>query len=229
MDHTSAGNFMEPFFSDPDSILNPICHYCAIPFYQCIHAMPQAPYVPARMFEYKPQSFHTPLTAADLAPIFAYVEADRQPLMNNYVQNINANETTVQPATVQAYIEDIYTPGDRTGSAPHRRQAPRAAGYPCKHEGCGKTFDRACELNRHRKTHLKRTERPHQCIVCHEGFLYPKDLLRHQNKHIEQRSEQITHVCKHPGCNNGFSRRDNLLRHQRKQHSSMDAAVRASP
>lgn len=144
MDHTSAAAPLEPFFSDPDGLFNPICHYCAIPFYQCIHA----PYVAARIFEYEPQSFHAPLTAADLAPIFAYVEADRQPLMNSHVHSLNANETTVQPATVQAHVEDIYTPGDRTGSrrAPHRRQAPCAAGYPCKHDGCGKAFDRACEL-----------------------------------------------------------------------------------
>jgi hypothetical protein len=73
--------------------------------------------------------------------------------MNNNVLYINANETTIQPATVQAHIEDIYTPGDRlddarlsSRKAPHRRQAPRARGYPCILDGCGKTFDRACEL-----------------------------------------------------------------------------------
>ena len=100
------------------------------------------------MLEYEPQPFHAPLTAADLAPIFAYVnEVDTQPLMNNNVQHLNTNETTVQNATVQAHIEDIYTPGDRTGSRKaQRRQAPRAAGYPCRHDGCGKTFNRACEL-----------------------------------------------------------------------------------
>jgi hypothetical protein len=114
------------------------------------------PYVAARTLEYLPQEyppqpFHAPLSAADLAPIFAYVtEANQQqPLMNDNVQYMNSNETTVQPATVLAHLEDIYTPGDRLGSGKartHRRQAPRTAGYPCMHDGCGKTFDRACEL-----------------------------------------------------------------------------------
>jgi uncharacterized Zn-finger protein len=81
--------------------------------------------------------------------------------------------------------------------------------------------------SRHRKTHLNRAERPYQCSTCHEGFLYPKDLTRHQNKHIEQRSAQMAYFCKYPGCSNveGFSRRDNLLRHQRKQHATMVAAA----
>jgi hypothetical protein len=30
---------MEPFYSDAESVLNPICQYCAIPFHQCIHAL----------------------------------------------------------------------------------------------------------------------------------------------------------------------------------------------
>jgi hypothetical protein len=90
--------------------------------------------------------------AEDLAPVLAYnIEARRQPLMNENVQYVNANETTIQPATVQAHIEDTYTPGDRLSKssprkAPHRRQAPRVHGYPCLFEGCERTFDRACEL-----------------------------------------------------------------------------------
>lgn len=67
--------------------------------------------------------------------------------MNDNVYCLNTNETTVQPATVQAHVEDIYTPGDRLERrSPHKRQTPRAAGYPCMHNGCGKTFNRACEL-----------------------------------------------------------------------------------
>lgn len=39
MDYTAAGAPIEPLFADHDVLLNPICHFCAIPFYQCIHAM----------------------------------------------------------------------------------------------------------------------------------------------------------------------------------------------
>jgi hypothetical protein len=105
----------------------------------------------------EPQAFHPPLpdvhqTATHLAPIFDFVnEARRQPLMDENVQCVNANETTIQSTTVQAHIEDTYTPGDRlvkisSRKASHRRQAPRHRGYPCRSEGCEKTFDRACEL-----------------------------------------------------------------------------------
>jgi hypothetical protein len=106
----------------------------------------------------EPQAFHPPLpdahqAAAHLAPVFAYVtEARRQPLMGVNIQHLNANETTIQPTTVQAHLDEIYTPGDRhisrnsSRKASHRRQTPRPRGYPCTFEGCEKAFDRNCEL-----------------------------------------------------------------------------------
>ncbi|KAF1913425.1 hypothetical protein BDU57DRAFT_356113 [Ampelomyces quisqualis] len=228
VDYSLCATPMEPFFSDAESVLNPICQYCAIPFLQCIHAMPPVPYAAARMYN-EPQAFQPPIadvrqTAPDLAPIYAYLREHQMPqLMNENVRNINANETTIQPQTVQAHIEDTYTPGDRLSKprkTSHRRQAARSRGYPCSYEGCEKTYDRACELNRHKKTHLDSSQRPHRCNLCNEGFLYPKDLARHQRRHIEQPSVKNTFHCSHPGCDNleGFSRRDNLLRHQRKRH-----------
>lgn len=85
----------------------------------------------------------------DLAPLVAY--NNTQPLMDETLWEINVNETTVQSTTVQAHVEDTYTPGDRLDEPKsrrltHRRQAPRAGGFPCRHQDCGKIFDRACEL-----------------------------------------------------------------------------------
>lgn len=105
----------------------------------------------------EPQVFCPPVqdvhqAVEDLGPVLAYLtEARRQPLMNENLRYVNANETTIQRATVQAHVEDTYTPGDRLGKsslrkAPHRRQAPRVHGYPCRFQGCERTFDRACEL-----------------------------------------------------------------------------------
>lgn len=89
-------------------------------------------------------------TEPDLKPLFDYL-ADRQPLIDENVQYINADETTMQPATIQAHIEDTYTPGDRLQSKParkasNRRQPPRPGHYRCTANGCERTFDRQCEL-----------------------------------------------------------------------------------
>jgi hypothetical protein len=104
----------------------------------------------------EPQAFHPPLpdahqTAAHLAPIYAYVTG-RQPLLNENIRYVNANETTIQPTTMQTHVEETYTPGDRLASrnssrkASRSRQTPRPRGYPCAFEGCEKAFDRNCEL-----------------------------------------------------------------------------------
>ncbi|KAL5113244.1 hypothetical protein ACEQ8H_008884 [Pleosporales sp. CAS-2024a] len=235
MGHSLPDAAFDPFF-DPNAILDSICHHCAMPFSLCRHFPQEAPYVAAKML-CEPQAFCNPLlhalqTPIDYTALVDYVVGARtQTLVDENVQCINANETAIQPATVQAHIEDIYTPGDRLGktssrTAPHRRQAPRAGGYPCRYEGCEKTYNRACELNRHSKNHLGSFERPHQCHVCQEGFLYRKDVRRHQKTHIEEPAAKNTFYCQVRGCNNfkGFSRQDNLLRHQRKQHPTLIAA-----
>jgi hypothetical protein len=102
-------------------------------------------------FHMSPLDHHQ--TQADFAPLLDWVTDARQPLMNEHLRNIDANETTVQPTTIQAHIEEIYTPGDRLPSrrpgsrkAAHRRQAPRPGGFLCTVEGCDKAFDRQCEL-----------------------------------------------------------------------------------
>ncbi|KAI8938361.1 hypothetical protein NX059_004256 [Plenodomus lindquistii] len=177
---------------------------------------------------------HEPYEAAThLAPVRDFVYGQQHPpLMDQNINHINTNETKVDATTVLEHVKDTYTPGDRLGSSrprpkksPQRRQAPRPGGFPCEVDTCDKTFDRACDFNRHQKTHLGRSERPHKCSACRETFLYPKDLERHQQKHINEPSARTLFQCRQPGCCQTFSRRDNLLRHQRRQHSGLTGAT----
>lgn len=90
----------------------------------------------------------------DMEPVLNYVTGDPRPALNNqYIQYMDANETTVQRVTVQAHIEDTYTPGDRSSSYPprsrkraHKRQAPRERGFVCNEPGCSDVFNRQCDL-----------------------------------------------------------------------------------
>lgn len=92
-------------------------------------------------------------TEVNLTPVWNYVTGDPRPVSNEYIQRIDANETTVQPITVQAYINGIYTPGDRSSSRQtksrkrsSRRQPPREGGFICNEPECTGVFDRQCDL-----------------------------------------------------------------------------------
>jgi hypothetical protein len=210
-----------------------LCQLCGMEFgfCRCVYAMPQMPYNDAPPPVHYP-AIDPPLpvtrdTDVDLALVWDYVTGDPRPVSNEYIQYMDANETTVQPITVQAHIEDTYTPGDRSSSnrpksrrSPNRRQAPRERGFVCSESGCNEAFNRQCDLNRHHKTTHRRNERPHVCPTCDRGFLYPKDLRRHERQHSDPSSIMVTFRCEHPDCTNldGFSRKDNLQRHRRRQH-----------
>lgn len=102
--------------------------------------------------------YDTPITngytgQVDLTEVLDFVNNSQQPLLDDSFHRINDNATTVQPVTVQAYIDDTYLPGCRQPTSPaesqcgpQRRQAPRRNGFACTFEGCHKAFDRNCEL-----------------------------------------------------------------------------------
>ncbi|KAF1830233.1 hypothetical protein BDW02DRAFT_110661 [Decorospora gaudefroyi] len=233
---------LNPLHSDTEDMfdsLSVLCQFCCEFFNKCRCVIPQAQFVAAQALHNQHDAFPMSLpdrdqhqTEADLAPIYDWVQ--RQPLNNEHVRRIDANETRVQPNTIQAHLEDIYIPGDRlpiqqpaSRKSTQRRQAPRPGGFTCNMRNCDKTFNRQCELNRHQKTHLVPSERPHKCSDCAVSFLYPKDLHRHKRTHTDPSSPSVvTFRCQHPGCGklDGFSRRDNLLRHQRRLHPYMVAA-----
>ncbi|KAF2489078.1 hypothetical protein BU16DRAFT_472002, partial [Lophium mytilinum] len=152
----------------------------------------------------------------------------RRPLQHAHVQRLNGESTTIQPSTVEVWRETLYKPGDRTSASPQRRSAPKKGGFPCLHPECSRVFNRQCDLRRHNKVHLDKSERPYKCLSCSEAFIYPKDLERHQRTHRTQPVRQQNMYCPVSGCSNtdGFSRKDNFTRHMRKQHP--DAALIAA-
>ncbi|KAJ8108816.1 hypothetical protein OPT61_g7907 [Boeremia exigua] len=84
----------------------------------------------------------------DLSEVQDFVNGSRQPLINHALEDINANATTVQSDTIEAYVEEIYVPGhgqptpSPTRSPGSRRHTPRKDGFVCTVEDCRKTFNR---------------------------------------------------------------------------------------
>ncbi|KAF2684451.1 hypothetical protein K458DRAFT_31981 [Lentithecium fluviatile CBS 122367] len=224
---------MESFYPDSDGALGGFFELCSCSVDFCAHVLtnpplhaPITPITPATLLDHPDWPQDWPFDEPEPTPAVPFfTDADRQPLLDANVRRLNDDATTIQPSTVQIHVEGTYNPGDRLRAvsrrSPHKRQAPRpGGGFPCPFDGCGKSYDRSCDLKRHQKTHMDRSERPHKCSVCNDGFLYPKDRDRHQRTHEASSSAQAMLYCQVPGCPkvNGFSRRDNLLRHQRKQH-----------
>ncbi|KAF3042567.1 hypothetical protein E8E11_008098 [Didymella keratinophila] len=232
MDSSYLMPSMEQFYADFDGTLR--CLECAFAYIDCACVLSQSsssyfslPSNESSFYELPTTNGYT--SQVDLTEVMNFVNDSPQFPVDDSFNYINANATTVQPVTVQAHVDDTYLPGCRRPASPaesqcgpQRRQAPRKNGFACSVEGCNKAFDRNCELNRHLKVHLGRNERPHRC-TCGEGFLYPKDLARHQRKHVKQAAAKVIFYCHVPGCTNteGFSRRDNLLRHHRRQHEGI--------
>lgn len=82
---------------------------------------------------------------------YPYAEESKQPLVNEIVVQLERDAITVDPSTVGQHVLDTYLPGDRIAeTAPRRpgpkRQQPRLRGFPCVYEGCGRRFDRSCDL-----------------------------------------------------------------------------------
>jgi hypothetical protein len=141
--------------------MDPECSICDLPVWLCLcTGWTQASYLPAVP---QPQLAHRPHPSPDVEPTLdlvlghasaldAFVPETRAPSLSEAIWMLNVEQTAVQRGTVQAHLEDIYTPGYpvtqreplRTRSP--RRQAPQPGGFGCTVEGCTKRFDRACDL-----------------------------------------------------------------------------------
>lgn len=78
---------------------------------------------------------------------------------------------------------------DSVSSGQKRKRLPtREEGYPCF--VCDKTFDRACDLAHHQRSHQDNESRPYGCERCDRRFTFPKDLRRHERR--VHRSDSLT-------------------------------------
>ncbi|KAF2732987.1 hypothetical protein EJ04DRAFT_513533 [Polyplosphaeria fusca] len=229
---------MQSSYPDPDGMLDAFCHACGSLFELCmcsqalVNANPpqRAPTFTEDMFLNHPDwpgednLTMFPGVVMDATHPQPEYMAERLPLQDKVLRQWNENATTVRPDTVQQHVADTYLPGDRLAHLAVRRQQrrhpPKEAGFVCSVSGCGKTYNRQCELNRHVKTHWSHEQRPHRCNTCNQGFLYPKDLNRHRKTHAPSALPAPKVYCAVAGCSqdSGFSRRDNLLRHYRNTH-----------
>lgn len=101
-------------------------------------------------------SFNDPLlfpddsASIDLSDVIDYVNNSSPHSVDETVQSLNADATTLQTNTIQAYVDGTYLPGYRQQASPARshgtRHVPRKGGFVCSMEGCNKAFDRNCEL-----------------------------------------------------------------------------------
>lgn len=107
----------------------------------------------------------------------------------------------------------------------------------CSISGCLKTFKKRSELNKHKKTHLGKSDRPHSCSSCPVTFLYSKDLERHnRSKHADLGTVTDRYLCTVSGCkfaSKGFARKDkknqHMNTHEKKCPSTSRSASQRGP
>jgi len=86
--------------------------------------------------------------------------------------------------------------------------------WPCKYDGCFKTFHKRYQLNKHSNTHFPK----YRCSFGCKAFAVKRDRDRHVR---DRHSSSPTFACPVQGCKRQtrmFKRDDNLLRHLEKVH-----------
>jgi Zinc finger, C2H2 type len=170
------------------------------------------------------------------SPPISYAAAVGQPLPKNNVSRPINNTSFGLLSPSSAQFPAIHSPNpnrtthrNRSGSlsrashtshASHRRalaskhhrtHTPSECGSNYSCDRCQKKYETPSDLKHHQRKY-ETAEKNHQCGICGRGFLYPKDLTRHINTHLKNKS----FPCKF--CNKKYTRKDNLQRHLRDDH-----------
>ncbi|KAF9159928.1 hypothetical protein DFQ26_006028 [Actinomortierella ambigua] len=98
-----------------------------------------------------------------------------------------------------------------TGASGYTSTSRKPRPYPCAYPGCGRVFEKRCNMLSHHWTHFPSEMPRHPCPTCGKSFTRMHDVQRHIST-VHEGSRNF--VC--AGCRRAFARRNGLNRHQQQ-------------
>ncbi|KAF9978410.1 hypothetical protein BGZ73_002589 [Actinomortierella ambigua] len=138
------------------------------------------------------------------------LSASTPPANNTTATTLGAAGTTIDPSS-----GNVVLLGDSSSSSSRK---PRP--YPCAYPGCGRVFEKRCNMLSHHWTHFPSEMPRHPCPTCGKSFTRMHDVQRHIST-VHEGSRNF--VC--AGCRRAFARRNGLNRHQQQSELCKGAGV----